>query len=136
MRDVDGRKEVLVENGLQIRRVHVGERLGTGAADVVDDDVDSTELLDGRLDHRRSAGRRCDIGDDADRPARRSDRAYGGIELVAPARAQDDVRTLVCEPGSDPTADAAARAGHDRDFAGEPEIHAGDPRLGVDCECV
>ena len=123
-------KDVLVEDGLEIGRVHVRERLGAGAADVVDDDVDATELIDGCCDDRRCPLRCGDVGDDADRSPRAVDRANRGVELVTPARAEDDVRTLLGEAGRDAAADAPARAGHDRDFAGEPEIHAGILRAG------
>ena len=50
--------------------------------------------------------------------------AHRGVELVCSARAEDDVCALVREARRDPAADAPARAGHDRDFAGEPEVHA------------
>ena len=89
--DVERGEEVLVEDGLQIGRVHVVERLGAGAADVVDDDVDAAELLDGRLDDRRRALRGRDVRDDADRPPRPCDRAHRRVELVAAAGAEDDV---------------------------------------------
>ena len=81
------------------------------------------KLLDRRSDDRRRALGRRHVGDDADgasRPGMRRDR---GVELVGPARAEDDVRALLREPGRDPAADATARAGDDRDLAGEPEIH-------------
>ena len=55
-------------------------------------------------------------------PAGAADRL---VERLRPARAEDDVRPLLDEPCRDAAADPPARAGDDRDLAGEPEIHGG-----------
>ena len=45
------------------------------------------------------------------------------LQPLGVARAEHDVGSLGGERGGDPEADPAARARHDRDLAGEPEIH-------------
>ncbi len=94
-RDVQGRKEVLAEHGLEIFRVHVVEGFRARAADVVDDDVEAAQLLDRCGDDRRRPLRLGDVRDDADGTSLPRQRAHGRVELVGATRAEDDVRALL-----------------------------------------
>ena len=122
---VERREEVLLEDGLEVGRIHVVDRPRPRAADVRDDDVEPAEGGHGAVDNRRrTLGRRdvCDHTPGTTRPAGAADRL---VQRLRPSRAEEDIRALPDEPCRDAAADPPARAGDHGDLPGEPEIHGG-----------
>ena len=110
------------------------------AADVVDDDVERHRTA------RRAAATTAaapsgvgHVGDDPGSPRPAGGRRCAASSVVPAAGAEDDVRPLLGEARRDAAADAAARAGDDRDLAGEPEIHGASLlscQRHASCSCV
>src|SRR5581483_11533010 len=95
----------------------------TGAAGVVDQDIDAAELAAAALDHRLDRvgpGQVSRGGDDA------SAGVGGGhrfLQRLLAARAHQHAGALGQQRKRDGASDAFAAAGYDRDFVLEPEIH-------------
>ena len=100
---------------------HLGERLFAPQRRVVDEDIDTAELLDGRIRHRLH---RYGVGDVADMDQRLAagglDLARDGVRLGAvAARVDHDRGAALRQRQRDRAADIAPGAGDDGDLAGE-----------------
>ena len=106
-----------VEDFAPRRIAHLGERLLAPQRRVVDEDIDTAELFDGRIRH---CLHRYGVGDVADMDQRLAagslDLPRDGVRLGAvAARVHHDRRPALRERQRDRAADIAARAGDDGD---------------------
>ncbi len=139
--DVERTTEVHVEDGLDLGLLHLVEGLVPEDAGVVDDDVDSVERIDGRLDDRLAAFGRCDavaVGyrlateglDLFDDPLGGCGRAAASVDGATEV-VDDDTSSTTGELERVLAAEAAACTGDDRYLAVESEVcHGCSPLVG------
>jgi hypothetical protein len=112
-----GHQDVEMDRLPDVVDARVEERRRDLPTGVVDEDVESTELLDGAVDH---AGKRAEIfhvGGIADRsPAVRFDRLGNALDVGLGARDDGDGGTGLGQPASDAGTDASAAAGDEGDL--------------------
>ncbi len=116
------REDVRLEGALQLLLGDVADVLvGVLLAGVVDEDVQPAKLLDGPPDHVVAMGLRPEVAGDGDGAAALAlDDTLGLGRVVVLAQIGDrDVGALAGEQGGHRAADAAVRAGDDRDLASE-----------------
>ena len=98
-----------------------------GAADVVDEHVEPAEGVDGLLDHALDAILRRDVGlnsrDQIRALGHRLDFERGLRQPLLAARAQTHAAAFGHERSGAREPEPATRAGDDRNFVGEAEIH-------------
>ena len=112
-----------VNASLQVLGRGVQQRFGHGAADVVDDDVQLAERLDGRAGQLGGGLGMREVGDDdVGAPADRRDLLGDGLQLGLGARGDDDVGADFGECEGDRRAEAAAGTGDDCDLVVKSEL--------------
>ena len=113
---------VEVEGALEVAGAGVEERPGDGAAGVVHDDVEPAELVDGTAHERDHRVVLDHVGGDHERRAAEVPDLPGhDLELLGGPGREQDVGTRLGQRERRGGADAAARAGDDRDLAVHPE---------------
>ena len=113
-----GRAHVEAERLLEIVGVGVEEGVGDGATDVVDDRVEPAELVVRRLSQPGRGVEVAQVGGYDERPAAGRLDPVGDLDqLRLVPRRDDDVGTRLGECERRGRTDAAACAGHDRDWS-------------------
>ena len=118
-RQPDDRDEQELHRGLHLLGVELGGGRTRRAARVVDEDVDASVRVDGRLHEPLEVVGARHVADDGEA----ADPLGLALDELAAAREQDDVRALAGERLGDAEPDARRRAADDGRAAGEPEIH-------------
>ena len=112
------------DHAVPLLRVRVGDGAQEHQASIVDQDVQSPELLGGLLDGCLGLGAVGDVRFDGQRRAARVLDAGGeGLKAVAAAGHKRDAGAVLGEPAGGGGADTAARAGDERGGAGQFRCH-------------
>src|SRR5262249_11745424 len=105
----------------------VGDARTFGEPDVVDQDVDAAESIDGPADERLDAGRRRNVDGDRQDLCRiacqHAEIGRRSVESLRPARADGDGAVFGRKGPGTGEAEALAGAGDDRDLVGELQVH-------------
>ena len=122
-----GRPEILVQDGDEVGLVGVGEAPGAGAADVVDQDVQASELGDRARHQGLDAGRRGDVQSEGEmRPGSGAVQlALRGAQPLLAAGADRHPRPLAGQRQGDRSPQAPAAPTDDRSLARQLQVHAG-----------